>query len=151
VKKRGFEEVSFNRIISAGGVIYRTVDGRLEVALVSKRGVWYLPKGLIEQGESAEGAAIREVREETGLDGKLVGKIGEINYGFSGGSRYLRKTVHFYLLSYVGGSVDAHDLEGDRVKWFSMLDAVKVLTYINEKKIMSKAVEMLKSESKGFG
>jgi len=143
--------VSSERVVSAGGVIFRRIGGKFEVVLVSRGKVWYLPKGLIERGESAEEAALREVKEETGLEGELVGKIGEINYSFFRGRRYL-KTVHFYLLNYVGGSVEAHDFEGEKVKWFSDSDAVGVLTYVNEKRILAKAVEMLKvRETGGLG
>jgi 8-oxo-dGTP pyrophosphatase MutT (NUDIX family) len=143
--------VSSERVVSAGGVIFRRIGNKFEVALVSRGKVWYLPKGLIERGESAEETALREVREETGLEGELVGKIGEINYSFFSGKRYL-KTVHFYLLNYVGGSVEAHDFEGERVKWFSASDAVGVLTYVNEKRILARAVEMLKvRETGGLG
>jgi 8-oxo-dGTP pyrophosphatase MutT (NUDIX family) len=140
--------VSSESVVSAGGVIFRKTENKFEVALVSKGKVWYLPKGVIEQGESAEKAALREAREETGLEVELVGKIGEINYSFFRGKRYL-KTVHFYLLNCVGGSVEAHDSEGEIVRWFSVLDADGFLTYVNEKKILAKAAEMLKLMEKG--
>jgi 8-oxo-dGTP pyrophosphatase MutT (NUDIX family) len=142
--------VPSERVVSAGGVIFRKTEDKFEVALVAKGKVWYLPKGLIERGELAEEAALREVKEETGLEGEHVGKIGEISYSFFRGKRYF-KTVHFFLLSYFKGSVEAHDFEGDRVRWFSVSDAFKVLTYVNERRILAKAVEMLKMrESSGL-
>jgi 8-oxo-dGTP pyrophosphatase MutT (NUDIX family) len=148
--RSGGLKVSSERVVSAGGVIFRRIEDKFEVALVSRGKVWYLPKGLIERGESAEEAALREVREETGLEGKLVGKIGEINYSFSHGRRYL-KTVHFYLFNYVGGSVETHDSEGEMVRWFSGSDAARVLTYINEKRILAKAMEMLTRQGGSLG
>jgi 8-oxo-dGTP pyrophosphatase MutT (NUDIX family) len=132
------------RVVSSGGVIFRKVDGVFEVALVSRRNIWCLPKGLIEANETAEETALREVKEETGLMGEIIGKIGEINYSFFRKQRYF-KTVHFYLLKFIGGSMDAHDSEMDKVKWFPISDAVKVLTYVNERKIMRKALKMLEN------
>jgi len=133
-------------VVSSGGVIFRKVDSGFEVALVSRRNIWCLPKGLIEANETAEEAALREVKEETGLIGEIVGKIGKINYSFFRKQPYF-KTVHFYLLKFVGGSMDAHDSEMDKVKWFPVSDAVKVLTYVNERKIMRKALKMIESFS----
>ncbi len=133
-------------MVSSGGVIFRNANGDFEVALVSRRNIWCLPKGLIEANETAEEAALREVQEETGLKGEIVSKIGEVSYSFFRKQRYF-KTVHFYLLRFVGGSMEAHDSEMERVKWFPIADAIKVLTYVNEKKIMNKASEILKNLS----
>ena len=131
------------RVVSSGGVIFRVVNSQFEVALIFGGKVWCLPKGLIEQGETAEKAALREVKEETGLEGEIVGKIGEINYDFFREKRYF-KTVYFFLLKYVGGSVSDHDFEADKVKWFPISGALQVLTYVNERRILDKAERMLK-------
>jgi 8-oxo-dGTP pyrophosphatase MutT (NUDIX family) len=139
-------ESESQRVVSSGGVIFRVVNGEFEVALISRRMVWCLPKGLIEKGETAEETALREVREETGLEGEIVEKIGEINYNFFRGKRIL-KTVHFFLIKYVGGSIRDHDFEADRVKWFPVPEALQVLTYVNERKIMRKAKGMLSQDS----
>jgi len=139
-------ESESQRVVSSGGVIFRVVNGEFEVALISRRMVWCLPKGLIEKGETAEETALREVREETGLEGEIVEKIGEINYNFFRGKRIL-KTVHFFLIKYVGGSIRDHDFEADRVKWFPVPEALQVLTYVNERKIMRKAKRMLSQDS----
>lgn len=133
------------QVVSSGGVIFRVVNSRFEVALIFTGKVWCLPKGLIERGETAEKAALREVKEETGLEGEIVGKIGEINYDFFRKRRY-SKTVYFFLLKYVGGSVSDHDFEADKVKWFPISDALRVLTYINERRILNKAEMMLQQK-----
>jgi 8-oxo-dGTP pyrophosphatase MutT (NUDIX family) len=135
-------ELPFERVVSAGGVIFRRVKDEFEVALILHKGNWCLPKGLVEENETFEQAALREVREETGLDGELVDKIGEISYSFVQEKRCF-KTVHFYLFRLVGGSLDMHDSEAYMVKWFSISDALKILTYVKERKILEKAMAML--------
>jgi len=139
-------ESETRRVVSAGGVIFRVVNDEFEVALISRRRVWCLPKGLIEKGETAEETALREVREETGLEGEIVEKIGKINYNFFRGKRY-SKTVHFFLLKCVGGSIRNHDFEADKVEWFPTSRVLRILTYVNERKIFEKAEEILKRES----
>jgi 8-oxo-dGTP diphosphatase len=136
-------ELPLERVVSAGGVIFRRVNGKFNVALILHKGDWCLPKGLVEGNETLEQAALREVREETGLDGELVGKIGEISYSFVHEKRYF-KTVHFYLFRHVGGSVDLHDSEVHRAGWFSISNALHTLTYDKEKEILAKAKEMLR-------
>ena len=134
------------RVISSGGVIFRTVNSQFEVALISRGKIWCLPKGLIEMGETAEETALREVKEETGLEGEIVNRIGEISYVFFKRKRYF-KMVHFYLIRHIGGSISNHDFEADRVKWFPISEALKILTYPNERKILKKAEKILKTES----
>jgi 8-oxo-dGTP diphosphatase len=124
-------------------VVFRRVKGEFEVALILHKGDWCLPKGLVKENETFEQAALREVREETGLDAELVDKIGEISYSFVREKRYF-KTVHFYLLRHVEGSPNKHDSEVYRVKWFSTSDALQILTYVKERKILEKATAMLR-------
>lgn len=133
---------------SSGGVVYKKVGTKIEVALInrSNKRVWCLPKGGIEKGETLEEAAVREVQEETGLIGKVIGKIDQIDYWFywkPDQTRY-HKTVHFFLLQYLQGTLHSDDIEVEDVSWFSLDEALRKLTYPNEVKIMEKAKEDIK-------
>ena len=108
--------------------------------------VYCLPKGWIEKGEGPEEAAIREVREETGLTGRILHKIGEINYFFySDKKEKIVKDVHFYLLEYISGITADHDEEVDDAGWFLLEEAIPLLSYKNEREILIKAGDMIKN------
>ncbi len=141
--------VPVKRVVSAGGVIYDKSDGEIRLALISHSGgkVWALPKGIVEKEEDIEKTALREVEEETGLKGEVVKKISVINYWF-----YLKeegvkvhKFVHFYLMRCLGGSINQHDWEVERVEWFTLDDAIEKLSYQSEKDVVKKAKELLLS------
>lgn len=133
--------------VSSGGVLYRISDNGVEVVLVLIKGgrAWCIPKGLIDNGEDPPAAALREVREETGLRGDILKKIGHISYWYFIKDEMMKihKTVHFYLMGFVDGSTGDHDDEVDEAKWFPIADALELLSYKNEKEIMHKAKTMI--------
>ena len=137
--------------MSAGGIVYRIVDGNVEAVLCGRSQPirWSLPKGTPDTGESLEDTALREVREETGLEVAIEAPIGSINYWFvSPNDRvHCNKTVHFFLMAHRGGSTDQHDPEFDEVKWFSSSEALKSLAFPNEAKVMGEALAIIKERS----
>ncbi len=112
----------------------------------NKRGVWCLPKGLIEQDEDEVTAAMREVREETGVSRvKLRGKVGLIKYQFGFRSKTFDKTVHFYLFE--TDQADAKvGTEHDAMEWMPYDRALQTISYPNEKEMLSKAWSMIQSK-----
>ena len=137
------------RVFSAGGVVFRGDNADREVLLCGRAsgGLWCLPKGTPERGESMQETALREVREETGVEVEPEGVVGDIRYWFSRpqeGVRYY-KTVRHYLLRPVGGDPSLHDHEFDDVRWFPIEEAFRLLTYRNEGRILRQAVDMAES------
>ncbi|MBI2913124.1 MAG: NUDIX hydrolase [Chloroflexi bacterium] len=135
--------------VSAGGVVYRRGDSGPEVVVCGRDsdGVWGLPKGTPDEGESLEEAAVREVSEETGLKVAIVDKIGVVEYWFArDGVRY-HKWVHHYLMEVTGGSTEDHDFEYDRVEWLPLDTALKTLSFKNEVDMVEKARSMLEGKA----
>lgn len=138
-----------DRQISAGGVIYRKTPGGVEVALISVKGgkVWGLPKGTAEKGENLARTAHREVKEETGLDGKILSNLGHIEYFFTlrddSEPRRIFKIVYFFLMEYASGVVTDHDDEVDECRWFPINEAIRLMKYEDEKGILKKARKLI--------
>jgi 8-oxo-dGTP pyrophosphatase MutT (NUDIX family) len=139
---------------SAGGVIYQEREGQMYVTLIAtKRGVspegslrrerWGLPKGIVERGEGSAQTALREVAEETGLEGEIVGKLGYIEYWFRSPEDKIlyHKFVDFYLLEYRSGEVEKHDWEVEEARWFPIEEAIERISFENERDILRKAKE----------
>jgi 8-oxo-dGTP pyrophosphatase MutT (NUDIX family) len=134
--------------VSAGGVIYRRRAGAIEIALIRVRNRWGLPKGHVEEGESINETAIREVREETGLEGRVSRKLGDIRYSYrdkrtSAEPIRIYKRVSFYLLRYLKGDVRDHDHEVDEARWFPIEEAIKNLKFATERKMVHRALTVL--------
>ena len=148
------------RAFSAGGVLFRPMpapDGVVErssppdadanmfetteIALVGSTAerFWVLPKGTPIDGETSEQVALREVAEETGVHGRIIGEVGRIHYWFSRqGIRY-SKEVLYYLMVASGGDVAHHDHEYEEARWFPLGEAKRLLTYPNEVALLGKA------------
>jgi 8-oxo-dGTP pyrophosphatase MutT (NUDIX family) len=131
---------------SAGGVVYRRTPA-LEICLINPVGrtLWALPKGAIEPGESYEEAAIREIREETGMEGAADRFLGAIEYSFYSRTdqRRIHKVVHFFLVRAVGGDTSRHDHEVGEARWLPLAGALDIMSYPNERLLVRTAADLL--------
>jgi 8-oxo-dGTP pyrophosphatase MutT (NUDIX family) len=133
--------------VSAGGVVYRTSEsGGVEV-LVSKHSgyhKWVLPKGRVEEGETLDETAVREVEEEVGVKAKILAPINppeEYVYVFNG--ERIFKKVQYFLMEYVSGSISSHDFEMEDVKWVDFSQAIELMGYDGAKNVLKKAQDLL--------
>lgn len=135
--------------VSAGGVAFREIDGRIEIAIIltNPERRWQLPKGMIDAGESAEQAAVREVREEAGIDTDLIAPLDKTEYWFSaernGERTRLHKFVHWFLMRYRSGNVEDHDHEVIEARWEAVETALEMLVFKNERDVVEKAVNTI--------
>jgi 8-oxo-dGTP diphosphatase len=135
--------------VSAGGVAFRPGSPAPDVAIVSimPRLRWQLPKGIVEPSESPAAAAIREVREEAGIETELLASIDTIEYWYVGERRGERvryhKLVHFFLMSYTSGDVSNHDPEVAEARWVKIDEALEMLAFKNERLMVLKARDMI--------
>lgn len=126
----------------------RTLGGTSAAALIGRldrrgRLRWSLPKGHVEEGETHEQAAIREVEEETGISGRITARLGSVDYTFVAQGRRIHKRVHHYLMVAVGGELSDADIEVTEVAWVPLDDLSSRLAYAGERRLVRRAVELL--------
>jgi len=128
--------------ISAGGVVVH--EGKVIVIVPTRRAadgtkVLCLPKGHLDPGESAQDAALREVREETGVQAELTEDLGEVRYWYRRDGRAVPKSVRFFLFRYVSGDTGDHDDEVEVARWMDLGEAEKELSYEGEREMVALA------------
>jgi 8-oxo-dGTP pyrophosphatase MutT (NUDIX family) len=139
------------REFSAGGVLVRRLRGQWMMAAIrpagKPAGLWALPKGRIDDGESGETTALREVEEETGARGRSLGKLGDVKYWFNWQGERIFKVVSFFLVRYESGKLgditDAFRHEVAEVRWLPLEEAPRLLAYKGEKEMAEKALAFL--------
>ncbi|OBJ55129.1 NUDIX hydrolase [Mycobacterium sp. 1423905.2] len=150
-RRRGSDKMRTVHETSAGGLVIDGIDGPRDeqvaalIGRIDRRGrmLWSLPKGHIEQGETAEQTAIREVAEETGIRGSVLAALGRIDYWFVTDGRRVHKTVHHYLMRFSGGELSDEDLEVAEVAWVPIRDLPSRLAYADERKLAEVADELI--------
>jgi 8-oxo-dGTP pyrophosphatase MutT (NUDIX family) len=139
------------REFSAGGVLVRRLKGEWHLAAIRPAGkqVWALPKGIIGRSESAADAAVREVTEETGVQGRLLEKLGDVRYVYMWQGERVFKVVSFFLLRYSKGRLGdippAHRREVDETRWIKLTEASTALAYKGEREMAEKALQICTS------
>jgi ADP-ribose pyrophosphatase YjhB (NUDIX family) len=133
---------------SAGGLVLDLAGDVPRGALIGRvdrqgRLLWSLPKGHIEQGETAEQAAVREVAEETGIDGVILGELGTIDFWFVAEGRRIHKTVRHFLMRAVGGELSDADIEVAEVAWVPLPEIAGQLAYPDERGLLDAADRLL--------
>lgn len=148
------ESKSNHTEVSAGGFVISKSDPKL-VALMARfnRGgklEWCIPKGHLEQNETNEQAALREVFEETGLEAEIIAQLGEVSYQFIQDGAKISKTVYVYLMQQTGGELsfdnDPHK-EASELEWVQVSQLLDRLSHGNEKRIAKKAIELIEART----
>jgi 8-oxo-dGTP pyrophosphatase MutT (NUDIX family) len=133
---------------SAGGIVYKKENKKVLI-LVSQHSQhhgWVFPKGLIGdhiEGENKEGTALREVKEETGINAKITRVLAPVTYWFVFEGEKVRKTVYYFLMEYVGGDIAKHDHEMEAVVWLPKEKVEERLTYKSDKEVWNEAKELI--------
>ncbi|MFL5768601.1 MAG: NUDIX hydrolase [Chloroflexota bacterium] len=139
---------------SAGGIVVRYKDDSPQLVVGSRRRdrdivTWTLPKGTPDPGETREETALREVREETGLDVRIRRPLDSIEYWFVQGGARIHKTVHYFLMEPTGGDLGRHDHEFESVRWVGFAEAQSLLTFETERAHVARALDAIVNREEG--
>lgn len=136
------------REFSAGGIVFNN-EGKVLVTQHSQNHHWSFPKGLLDHpGQTTQESALREVREEGGVEAEIVGKVGYSKYVYTLNNEKIFKIVTYFLMEYVSGDIKDHDWEVEDIGWFTPKEAEKQLTFSQDKVLFKKALEMLKFDGR---
>lgn len=128
------------REFSAGGIVFN--KGKVLLTKHSQNKHWSFPKGLIDPGQTSEQAAIREVKEEGGVEAEIIDKIGYNKYVYTLNGEKIFKVVVYFLMKYLSGDPKDHDWEVEEAGWFNPDEALKTLSFSRDKELLRKALDL---------
>lgn len=129
------------REFSAGGIVFNK-KGQVLLTKHSKNKHWSFPKGLIDPGQTPQGAAVREVKEEGGVEAEILDKVGYSKYVYTLNGEKIFKVVTYFLMKYKSGDPKDHDWEMEEAGWYEVEDALKQLTFSQDKQLLKKALHL---------
>lgn len=135
--------------VSAGGVVVREGAEGPEVLICKAAGYhkWVLPKGLVDPGETHQQTALREVREEVGVEAEIVGELGQPEtYVYMARGTRVFKTVHYYLMRYVSGRPEDHDYEIEEARWVRFDEGIEMMGFEGGREMLRRARAALSGE-----
>ena len=130
---------------SAGGVVIKKETKKIFILVAqhSQHHGWVFPKGIIDKGEKKEETALREVKEETGIIGKITGPLQPVTYWYNLDGEKIKKTVYYFLMEFVGGDTNDHDYEMEHVEWIPKEEVPERLTYKSDKIVWEEAEKLI--------
>ncbi|MEZ0324241.1 MAG: NUDIX hydrolase [Hydrogenothermaceae bacterium] len=128
---------------SAGGVVYKKEGDKIYILLIKNKDRYGFPKGNIERTEKKEDAALREVKEETGVDVNIKDYLGNVEYWYRSGTDTIHKFVYYYLMEYKGGEVKPQKEEIDSAEFVELEKVNELLSFDKDKKVFELAVKKL--------
>jgi 8-oxo-dGTP pyrophosphatase MutT (NUDIX family) len=149
--------IKAKREYSAGGTVFKKKGNQIVWLIIQpsakdqpwRQGRWQLPKGWIDEGETSQQAAIREVKEEGGVEAEVIEKIDRINiFFYNEDKQRVVKNIVFFLMKYQGGREKDHGPETEKAVWLSFDPAWERLTFKSERKILEKARKILEKKEK---
>lgn len=137
------------REFSAGGIVFKETDNGLEYLLIKNmamrdpnKSYWGFPKGHLDEGESSKNAAIREVKEEVGLEVEIIDKVGQSSYMFQASGEKILKIVTMFLMQASSKKISIQAAEIQEANWVDSEKVLELLSFPNDKKLFQKALEM---------
>ncbi len=133
---------------SAGGVVLKSGEQGYNVLLILPKGTskWRFPKGNLEENETPRGAAVREVEEEGGVKGRILAPLSNIGYTYRLHGKTIRKTVYFFLMEYLSGNPDNHDNEVSTAGFYPTQEALAMLAFDDERRLLGQGLELIKTD-----